>query len=434
MRPRHDPDTPQRPRLRWADAAWVLPVVLAGHALVLGALLQSEPGQAGGVPAWTALFQPTPATPRAAGPGAHAPSAVPDAAPKRDPGAERPAAGPSPFAGEGAGRGGSAGSSAAVPLLPRGEDSKALASRAPVGVADSAPLPGDVSVPERATAEPERAAAERTPGPAWWQPDPRMGALGEAATPPASGPAAPAAASVQGDEPLPTYAVRVPPGFVQRYALRRGGREGRADLVLTRDGPRYAMSLRGWADGAEVLGQDSRGGFDGAGFAPERFVERQRGRDRLAANFDATRRRISYSGPARTHPYAPGTQDRLSWLVQLAAIVGAEPARFAPGAELVLAVSGARADLDRWRFEVGPPEALALADGRVVAALPLRREPARPYDLRVQVWLDPANHHLPALVRLSVVPGGAALELLAEPDEPAAPAGAPLPAASAGGG
>jgi hypothetical protein len=59
---------------------------------------------------------------------------------------------------------------------------------------------------------------------------------------------------------------------------------------------------------------------------------------------------------------------------------------------------------------------------------------ARPYDLRVQVWLDPANHHLPALVRLSVVPGGAALELLAEPDEPAAPAGAPLPAASGGGG
>lgn len=411
----------------------MLPVVLAGHALVLGALLQSEPGQAGGVPAWTALFQPAPATSRAGGPGAPAPSAVPDAAPTRDPGAERPTFGPSPFAAEGAGRGGSAESSAAVPLPPspsaaRGQGSKALASRAPVGGADSAPLPGEVSVPERASPEPERAAAERTPGPAWWQPGPRMGALGEAATPPASGPATSAAAPVQGDEPLPTYAVRVPPDFMQRYALRRGGREGRAELVLTRDGPRYAMSLRGWADGAEVLGQDSRGGFDDAGLAPERFVERQRGRDRLAANFDATRRQISYSGPARIHPNAPGTQDRLSWLVQLAAIVAAEPARFAPGAELVLAVSGARADLDRWRFEVGPPEALALADGRVVTALSLRREPVRPYDLRVQVWLDPANHHLPALVRLSVVPGGAALELLAEP------AGAPLPAASDGGG
>ena len=232
---------------------------------------------------------------------------------------------------------------------------------------------------------------------------------------------------------MPTYAVRVPPAFVQRYALRRGGREGRADLVLTRDGARYAMSLRGWTDGAEVLGYDSRGGFDGAGFAPERFVERQRGRDRLAANFDTDRRRISYSGPAQTHAYAPGTQDRLSWLAQLAAIVGAEPARFGPGAELVLAVSGARADLDRWRFEVGPPEALALADGRVVTALPLRREPARPYDLRVQVWLDPANHHLPALVRLSVVPGGAVLELLADPSSLPAPAGAAPTAAPAGG-
>ena len=58
-------------------------------------------------------------------------------------------------------------------------------------------------------------------------------------------------------------------------------------------------------------------------------------------------------------------------------------------------------------------------------ALPLTREPARPYDLRVQVWLDPVHHHLPVLLRLSVVPGGAVLELLAEPD--ATPAGAASP-------
>jgi hypothetical protein len=44
----------------------------------------------------------------------------------------------------------------------------------------------------------------------------------------------------------------------------------------------------------------------------------------------------------------------------------------------------------------------------------------------VQVWLDPARHHLPVLVRLSVVPGGAALELLAD-------AGAAAAAASGAG-
>jgi hypothetical protein len=247
-------------------------------------------------------------------------------------------------------------------------------------------------------------------------PAPGLGLGGEAATLPA--PSTPAEA----DEPLPTYAVRVPPAFVQRYVLRRGGREGQAELVLAREGARYTMSLRGWIESAEVLGHDSLGGFDAAGLAPERFVERQRGRDRVAANFDPARRRITYSGPAQTHALAPGTQDRLSWLAQLAAIISADPARFAAGAQIVLAVSGARADLDRWRFAVGAPEPVALADGRTVSALPLKREPTRPYDLRVQVWLDPARHHLPVLVRLSVVPGGAALELLA--DTGAAPAAA----------
>lgn len=421
MRTPHDPGTPQRPRLRWADAAWVLPLVLAGHALVLGALLRSEPGQTGGGSAWTALFLPAPAAPtgpRAAGPETAAPRAVQGVTPG-PPAAAPGVAGPSPSRSPDAAataREPDAGRLAFSPSPARGDGSQALAPGAPAGGAEGAPLAREAPVPGRAS-------AEQAPG---------VAAVGQAAPAPAGG-----------DEPLPTYAVRVPPAFTQGYALRRGGREGRAEMVLARDGSRYAMSLRGWVDGVEVLGYDSRGGFDGAGFAPERFVERQRGRDRLAANFDTARRRVSYSGPAQTHPYAPGTQDRLSWLVQLAAIVGADPARFTPGAELVLAVSGARADLDRWRFEVGAPEALALADGRIVTALPLRREPARPYDLRVQVWLDPANQHLPALVRSSVVPGGAALELLAEPDaahvptaapSPAAPASALPPAASAGGG
>jgi len=475
------PGTPQRPRLRAADAAWVLPLVLAAHALVLGALLRSEPGPAGGGSAWTALFLPAPAAPtapRAAGPEA--------AATPRDPDAGRPAISPSPLAGEGLGRGGTPETAALTPLSPnpspaRGEGSQALAPGAPAGGGDGAPLAKEAPVPGRAS-------AQRPPGPAavgqaapapssgsapapssGSAPAPSSGSgpalsagsatalssgstsslssgstsgpssgsaspsLSGPALPPSSGPGTPGVTvPAGGDEPLPTYAVRVPPAFTQRYALRRGGLEGRAEMVLARDGPRYAMSLRGWIDGAEVLGHDSRGGFDGAGFAPERFVERQRGRDRLAANFDTARRRVSYSGPAQTHPYVAGTQDRLSWLVQLAAIVGAEPARFTPGAELVLAVSGARADLDRWRFEVGAPEALALADGRIVTALPLRREPARPYDLRVQVWLDPAHQHLPALVRWSVVPGGAALELLAEPDAARVPASVPPPASSAG--
>ena len=312
----------------------------------------------------------------------------------------------------------------AQPAAPRAERHDAAGAAASTAITPPAVTPAPAALPASrdgvlppsawpAPAPP--AALTAMPAPA-----PGLGLGGEAATLPA--PSSPAEA----DEPLPTYAVRVPPAFVQRYVLRRGGREGQAELVLAREGARYTMSLRGWIESAEVLGHDSQGGFDAAGLAPERFVERQRGRDRVAANFDPARRRITYSGPAQTHSLAPGTQDRLSWLAQLAAIVSADPARFAAGAQIVLAVSGARADLDRWRFAVGAPEPVALADGRTVSALPLKREPTRPYDLRVQVWLDPARHHLPVLVRLSVVPGGAALELLAD-------AGAAAAAASGAG-
>jgi hypothetical protein len=47
----------------------------------------------------------------------------------------------------------------------------------------------------------------------------------------------------------------------------------------------------------------------------------------------------------------------------------------------------------------------------VVEALRLTREPRRPYDTQVEVWMDPAQHHLPVRARLTVLPGGETLEL-----------------------
>ncbi len=47
----------------------------------------------------------------------------------------------------------------------------------------------------------------------------------------------------------------------------------------------------------------------------------------------------------------PGTQDRLSWMLQLAAIVEAAPERHGPGARVSMFVVGARGDADVWTFE-----------------------------------------------------------------------------------
>jgi len=65
-----------------------------------------------------------------------------------------------------------------------------------------------------------------------------------------------------------------------------------------------------------------------------------------------------------------------------------------------LFVSGARGDAAVWAFEVQGLEAVDTADGSRATALKLLREPQRPYDTRVEVWLDPRRHYLPLRCRL----------------------------------
>jgi hypothetical protein len=242
----------------------------------------------------------------------------------------------------------------------------------------------------------------------------------QAAAPTAPAPPPEQEAPVTADAaPLPLYATRLAPAIAWRYRLVRGDQQGSATLVWQPDAAagRYEASLSGEVDGRGVLHWSSRGALEAAvGLAPERFVLREPRRGALAANFerDGPLRRITYSGPPVTHALPDGAQDRLSWLVQLAAVVAADPGRHgATGAAVELYVSGARGDADRWRFEALGVQTLELAGGGTVEAWRYSRAPRRPYDVRVDVWLAPAHSFLP--VRLLVTPTGAGrvLELLA---------------------
>ena len=233
--------------------------------------------------------------------------------------------------------------------------------------------------------------------------------------PPAPVPAA--ALSAAEGESAPIYATRPPAAATLHYALRRGTETGLAVLDWRPDGGRYALDLRGHSGGREIVGWSSRGTFDETGLAPERYVVRRRGRDILAANLvrgeDAGTRggagRITFSGPAREWPLEPGAQDRLSWVLQLAAVLEADPALARTGQTIVMWVVGARGEYEPWSFEVrtavGPAEAAAPPPVHLV------REPRRPYDTRVEVWLDPQRQHLPQRLRLASPPAGDALEL-----------------------
>ncbi|MFZ4651963.1 MAG: DUF3108 domain-containing protein [Rubrivivax sp.] len=213
----------------------------------------------------------------------------------------------------------------------------------------------------------------------------------------------------------PVLPTRIAPAFVQGYTMRRGAQAGRAELRLERGAEQYRLSLRGRVEGGRLLEQTSQGGFDAAGVAPERFVDRRRGRAGQAANFDRAAGRIIYSGPGVEQPLHAGAQDRLSWIVQLAAVVQADPGRWNPGERLPLYVTGARGDAQLWLFEIRERADLELPGVQVAHALRLTREPQRPYDSRVEVWLDPARHHLPALLRFTQVPQGGTLELQRDP-------------------
>lgn len=223
------------------------------------------------------------------------------------------------------------------------------------------------------------------------------------------------AAALNTDAPPPTYRTRVPSTALMRYDLRRGILSGEGELRWQQDGRNYELRLQGTVLGMTVLSQTSRGGFDADGLAPERFTDHRRAREPRIADFRRDEKRIVYSGTEVQHPLPAGAQDRLSWLLQLAAIVEAEPARWRAGTHIEMAVTGARGDMDVWTFTVTGEEAIELIGTRLARALALRREPRKPFDTRVEVWLDPARQHLPVRMHLGSGRSDETLEFVLRP-------------------
>lgn len=296
--------------------------------------------------------------------------------------------------------------------------------------APDAPRRVALSVQVRALAPASTLAAVPAPPPARARSTPnRAVPPANAAVSPAANPAANPVATPAGDaEPataaaaapdvagaasdVPVYATQAPSAATLHFELRRGAQSGQAVLAWRPGESTYELSLDSSTFGLPALGSASRGAFDAAGMAPERYVDKRRGRELRAANFQRQAHQISFSGPAQTLPLWPGSQDRLSWMLQLPAVLRANPNLATPGAQLQMWVVGARGLADVWVFSVIGLEDLQLPEGPVPAALHLQREPRRPYDTQVDIWLDPARQHLPVRARLGLRPTGESTELL----------------------
>ena len=203
------------------------------------------------------------------------------------------------------------------------------------------------------------------------------------------------------------------------YEVRRGETSGHARLDWqVRDDGRYAIELR--AVDANNAGRPmpaaltphwtSRGTLDAAGIAPERFAVSRRGRERHAANFQREAGIVTFAGPARTWPLVQGVQDRLSWMLQLAAVLQADPALEAAGASVSMMVVGAHGDADIWTFTALGTESIEGPHGEPIAAVLLQRESRHVHDPRVQVWLAPDMYHLPVRLRLTLRRSGESTE------------------------
>ena len=211
-------------------------------------------------------------------------------------------------------------------------------------------------------------------------------------------------------DPIPLYRTRVPPPATLRYALRLAGAAGTAEIRWRPDGEAYGLRLEGRVEGGPTLTQASDGGFDAAGLAPVRHTDARTRRGMLATNFQRDAGRISFSGSRAQVALARGSQDRLSWMVQLAAVLAAEPALRQPGAVVSIPVAGLRGEAAVWRFRTVDSDATAdLPVGPPLVRLV--RERQGPYDVDIEVALDPARHFLPATLSLRTANGVTALDL-----------------------
>ena len=169
-----------------------------------------------------------------------------------------------------------------------------------------------------------------------------------------------------------------------------------AELLWQQSGDSYEARLEFGAFGQARV-QTSRGQVTSQGLAPLRFSDKYR--SEVAAHFEREKGKVTFSANTPDVPLLGGAQDRLSILVQLAAMIAGDPARFPAATTITLQAVGPR-DADTWLFTVGSEETLSLPGGEL-ATLRLVRNPRKEFDQKVELWLAPALGYMPARLRIT---------------------------------
>lgn len=141
----------------------------------------------------------------------------------------------------------------------------------------------------------------------------------------------------------------------------------------------------------------STGSITADGLAPERFSDKYR--SEVAAHFDRTKQRVTFSANTPDVPLLPGMQDQLSVFVQLGAMLAGAPAKYPPGTQINFETIGPRAP-ETWLITIEGEEKLSLPGGDV-SAIKLSRGTRREFDQQAELWLAPTLGYLPVRIKLT---------------------------------
>ena len=170
-----------------------------------------------------------------------------------------------------------------------------------------------------------------------------------------------------------------------------------AEFSWQHDGQRYDSKLE---VGAFLLGsrsQTSQGTLGAEGLMPQRFGDKFR--SEVASHFQRDKGVISFSTNAPEVPLLKGAQDRLSVVMQIAALLSADPERYPVGTMLSFQTVATR-DAEVWLFLVEKSETLQLPYGDV-PTIKINRKPRKEFDQSIELWFAPSIDYLPVRLRVT---------------------------------
>lgn len=170
-----------------------------------------------------------------------------------------------------------------------------------------------------------------------------------------------------------------------------------AEFSWQHDGQHYDSKLE---VGAFLLGsrsQTSQGSLGAEGLMPQRFGDKYR--SEVASHFQRDKGVISFSNNAPEVPLLKGAQDRLSVVMQIAALLSADPERYPVGTMLSFQTVATR-DAEVWLFLVEKSETLQLPYGDV-PTIKINRKPRKEFDQTIELWFAPSIDYLPVRLRVT---------------------------------